>query len=210
MTMQLPIQPIKLLKGSHDDTGKTGSGCFMNVIAYLNGEPVITDQSECVCVVVRPLAIWLNDFADDAQRQQLLPFIERAMGSATRDKTELVRRAWLAVDFANEMKEIAAYAAARAAHAARAAAYAAAARAADAAAYAAADAAAYAVAAAADAADAAAAAAAAAADAAARKRIFEAGIRFLDAALPKAVIVEPLVQSRALCLVATAEEATHE
>ena len=26
------IEPIKLLKGSHDDTGTTGQGCFMNVI----------------------------------------------------------------------------------------------------------------------------------------------------------------------------------
>lgn len=195
--MQLPIQPIKLLIGSHADTGKTGSGCFMNVIAYLNGESVITDQSECVCVSIRPLAIWLNDFADDAQRQQMLPFIERAMGSATNDKTELVRRAWLTVDFANEMKGIAAAAraAAAAAHAAAAAANAARAAAARAAARAAA-AASNAAAAHVDAAD----------DAAACKRIFEAGLRFLDAALPKAIVVTPVMESRALCLVATAEK----
>ena len=29
------IEPIKLLQGSHAETGKTGMGCFMNVIAYL-------------------------------------------------------------------------------------------------------------------------------------------------------------------------------
>jgi len=83
----LNIEPIKLLKGSHADTAQTGQGCFMNVIAYLNGEPQITDQSPCVCVTVRPLAIRLNDTADDEQRQRLLPFVMRAMGSATKDKT---------------------------------------------------------------------------------------------------------------------------
>ena len=115
------IKPITLLKGSHADTGTTGQGCFMNVIAYLNGEPQITDQSPCVCPVVRPIAIWLNDYMRANERQQLLPFIMRAMGSATTDKGELVRRAWLAVDFANEMKKVSAYAYANA-HAAHAAA----------------------------------------------------------------------------------------
>ena len=51
------IKPIKLLSGTHNDTAQTGQGCFMNVIAYLNGEPQITDQSDCVCYVVRPIAI---------------------------------------------------------------------------------------------------------------------------------------------------------
>lgn len=27
--MFLPIKPIQLLKGSHPDTGQTGSGCFL-------------------------------------------------------------------------------------------------------------------------------------------------------------------------------------
>lgn len=57
----------------------------MNVIAYLNGEPQITDQSPCVCVTIRPIAIFLNDFANDEQRQRLLPFVLRAMGTATDD-----------------------------------------------------------------------------------------------------------------------------
>ena len=106
------IKPIQLLEGTHEETAQTGQGCFMNVIAYLNGEPQITDQSPCVCEVVRPLAIWLNDFMRDDERQQLIPYIHRAMGSKTDDKDELSQRAWLAVDFANEMKEIAANAAA--------------------------------------------------------------------------------------------------
>lgn len=100
------IEPIKLLKGSHSDTGDTGQGCFMNVIAYLNGEPQITDQSECVCFVVRPIAIWFNDFLRDDERHILIPFIERAMGSRTEDRKEIERRAWLAVKMAKRMSVV--------------------------------------------------------------------------------------------------------
>ena len=96
------FKPIKLLSGSHADTAKTGQGCFMNVIAYLNGETQITDQSSCVCVVVRPIAIWINDYLMDSERHILLPYIERAMGSATCDKEELFRRAGRAVRLAEE------------------------------------------------------------------------------------------------------------
>ncbi len=115
------IKPIKLLKGSHEDTGNTGQGCFMNVIAYLNGEPQITDKSECVCFVIRPIAIWLNDFITDDERHRLLPFISRAMGSRTDDKVEIERRLALVVAFANKQ---AAYAAEYAEYAKYAAGYA--------------------------------------------------------------------------------------
>jgi len=200
----LDITPIRLIAGSHSDTGKTGSGCFMNVIAYLNGEPQITDASPCVCAVVRPLAIWLNDFGlgprftptqRAANSDRLLPFVLRAQGSATDDAAERSRRAYLALDFAREMKDIAADAAADAADAAadarwsaaasRSAAEAADAAAADAAAADAADAARWSAAASRSAAEAADAADAAAADAR-HQRIFDAGIRFLGAALPPA------------------------
>jgi hypothetical protein len=165
------IKPIELLSGSHADTGTTGQGCFMNVIAYLNGEPQITDQSPCVCVTVRPIAIWLNDWLLDSERYELIPYIERAMGSATTDKSELSRRAWLAVAMASEMKQIAS---ASAAAAKRAAAPASASAAAYAPAYA---------------------SAAASADASAR--IKAAAFRFLDAALPKREQVSQEVVERA-------------
>ena len=116
----MKIEPIKLLKGSHPDTGKTGMGCFMNVIAYLNGEPTITDASPCVCVTVKPIAVWLNDFMTDAERPQLLPYIMRAMGSATSDKDTLVRRAWLCAHYAQRQADKAAAMAAWAAMAASA------------------------------------------------------------------------------------------
>jgi hypothetical protein len=81
----LNITPIRLLKGHHDDTARTGSGCFMDVAAYLNGDEVITDESPCVCSLIRPVIIAMNDTMSDEDRQTLLPFMVRAMGSATED-----------------------------------------------------------------------------------------------------------------------------
>ncbi|MGL4640600.1 MAG: hypothetical protein ACRCVX_12835 [Shewanella sp.] len=119
------IAPIKLLAGSHADTAKTGQGCFMNVIAYLNGEPQITDSSPCVCVTVRHISIGLNDRLNDTQRARMIPFIERAMGSADCDKDEFKRRLNLMVDFAKKQAGFAKSAANAAANAANAADYAA-------------------------------------------------------------------------------------
>ena len=106
------IQPIQLLSGSHADTAETGQGCFMNVIAYLNGENQITDQSPCVCYTIRPIAIMLNDLANDQQRQRLLPYVQRAMDTATEDKSTILKRVNAAVVFASTCKEIAAKSAA--------------------------------------------------------------------------------------------------
>ena len=100
------IKPITLLRGSHKDTGQTGQGCFMNVVAYLNGEAQITDQSKCVCVTIKPIAIWLNDYLRDNERVRMIPFIERALGSATTDKDELNRRLALVVTFAEQARDI--------------------------------------------------------------------------------------------------------
>lgn len=99
------IKPIKLLSGSHSDTGQTGQGCFMNVIAYLNGEDQITDCSPCVCGIARPLLSRLNDFLKDSERQEMLPYIERAMGSATDDKVEIKRRLDLLIVHGRQMGE---------------------------------------------------------------------------------------------------------
>ena len=102
------IPQIKLLAGTHPDTASTGTGCFMNVIAYLNGEPTITDQSACVCYVMRPIAIWANDWMTDDERPALLPFLLRAMGSRTDDRAEITRRLALVVEFTNKQKDFAA------------------------------------------------------------------------------------------------------
>lgn len=86
------IKPIKLLQGSHEDTGQTGQGCFMNVIAYLNGDEKITDRSSCVCPSVQSISIAMNDYSDENQRQRMLPFVLRALGSTTFDQEILKHR----------------------------------------------------------------------------------------------------------------------
>ncbi len=180
------IQPIRLLSGSHADTGHTGLGCFMNVIAYLNGEPQITDKSPCVCVTVKPIAIWLNDYMTDQERLSLIPYIERAMGSATTDQAELSRRALRAVKMAEEMSDLAAASAASAAWAERAERAASAASAAWAASAASAASAAWA-----------ASAASAASYQKIHKQIIESALRYLDDVLPKAPVCDVTVVERA-------------
>ena len=202
------IKPITLLSGSHHNTATTGQGCFMNVIAYLNGEPQITDKSPCVCVTVRPIVIWLNDFMSASERHQLLPFICRAMGSATENNAEIARRLVHVVDFANTCAKSAAESAAEAAaeavkyavkharyatecaaehaarYAAKSAAKSAAERAAERAAQCAAEHASYAAEHASYAAEHARYAAESASYAASRQPLINAGLAFLDAALP--------------------------
>ncbi|CAE6839163.1 hypothetical protein [Paraburkholderia nemoris] len=103
----LNIEPIKLLSGSHGDTAQTGSGCFMNVIAYLNGEPQITDESPCVCRSIRKPAIWINDFLNDSERHLLLPFVQRAMGTATDDEVVLRQRSEVVLEYIRDLTALA-------------------------------------------------------------------------------------------------------
>ena len=103
----LNIEPIKLLSGSHADTAQTGSGCFMNVIAYLNGEPQITDESPCVCRSIRKPAIWINDFLNDSERHLLLPFVQRAMGTTTDDETVLRQRSEVVLGYIRDLDALA-------------------------------------------------------------------------------------------------------
>lgn len=103
----LNIEPIKLLSGSHVDTAQTGSGCFMNVIAYLNGEPQITDESPCVCRAIRRPAIWINDFLNDSERHLLLPFVQRAMGTATDDEAVLRQRSEIVFEYIRDLAAMA-------------------------------------------------------------------------------------------------------
>ena len=120
------IEPIKLLKRSHPNTGETGQGCFMNVIAYLNGESQITDDSPCVCPTIRPIAIFLNDFANDEQRQRLLPYVLRAMGTRANDVDVVQNRLTAIVEYAEFSARLAAkYAAESATESAESAEYAA-------------------------------------------------------------------------------------
>lgn len=83
------IKPIRLLRGSHKETGETGSGCMMNVISYLQGDVVITDDPKGVCPIIKHVCILVNDFLHDHERQALHEYIFRAMNSAA--MTERIR-----------------------------------------------------------------------------------------------------------------------
>ena len=86
------IKPIRLLLGSHADTAQTGSGCFMNVASYLNGDEKITDRPTCVDSAVRIMMININDSLGTDDRQRLLPFVHRAMRTAGSDKETVKNR----------------------------------------------------------------------------------------------------------------------
>ena len=86
------IKPIRLLKGSHKETDAMGSGCMMNVISYLQNESVITDAPGGVDSMIRNVCISINDFMEDGERQQLTPFVFRAMNTATEDRKVWQRR----------------------------------------------------------------------------------------------------------------------
>jgi hypothetical protein len=70
--------------------------CFMEVAAWLAGEPH-SDNPSCVSPVLRKLTIGLNDAWDDEQRQLLLPFLPRVVGTAGDGRDEA--RSYLALDW---------------------------------------------------------------------------------------------------------------
>lgn len=102
----LDIKPITLLGGHHPTTARTGSGCFMDVIAYLNGDAQITDRSPCVDPVVRQLMISINDSLDVYTRQRLIPFVQRAMGTAGSDQRTQETRLVVMRDAVRSMMDV--------------------------------------------------------------------------------------------------------
>jgi hypothetical protein len=108
------IQPISLLEGDHPEAIGFGQGCFMNVVSYLNGEDVITDDSPCVCPSIRKTVIILNDnivFQDDdsieaLDRNRLLPFVERALGSRSEDPEVIAFRTVKVLEFFSDLHHL--------------------------------------------------------------------------------------------------------
>jgi hypothetical protein len=98
------INPIRLVRGGRDDTDKTGEGCIMNVIAYMQGER-ITDTPEGVCEALRILAIYVNDHCEDGERQTLLiPLVHRLMNTATANLSVVAKRFNAIWKLANELR----------------------------------------------------------------------------------------------------------
>ena len=77
------IPAIVLTQGNHEDIERTGHGCIMNVIAYLQGE-AITDHPRGVDEALRMLAVFANDHLEFGPRQTLLiPLVARLMNTET-------------------------------------------------------------------------------------------------------------------------------
>ncbi len=89
---QLPT--ITLDEGSHEDF--TDGHCAMEVVSWLAGQG-FTDAPECASKVLRSFTINLNDTWNDTDRQRLIPFLPRLVGTASDGKDEA--RSYLALDW---------------------------------------------------------------------------------------------------------------
>lgn len=86
------IEPLKLKRGPGKDF-KNGL-CFMEAVSWLDGGEA-TDKPDCACRLLGNYAIFINDMAEDHQRQKLLPFAVDMAGTASPDHYEK-RRIFLA------------------------------------------------------------------------------------------------------------------
>lgn len=76
----------------------------MNIIAYMQGEPP-SDEPAGVCDALRLLAIFVNDHAEEAERQHyLIPMIEPLMNTHTEDKSVLMMRKMLIARLLERMR----------------------------------------------------------------------------------------------------------
>ena len=99
MTMIIPerlaqLDAITLDEGSHADFDS--GHCAMEVVSWLAGLG-FTDAPECSSRVLRSYTISLNDAWGDADRQRLVPFLPRMVGTAGDGKDEA--RSYLALDW---------------------------------------------------------------------------------------------------------------
>lgn len=89
------LKNIHLAKGYH--RAKTpGEWCLTEAAAYIAGEPW-SDHPKCVSTVLTVYGMALNDSWDDDQRQKLVPFIPRLLGTANDGQDEA--RSYLALDW---------------------------------------------------------------------------------------------------------------
>jgi hypothetical protein len=88
------LDTITLEKGAHDEFAD--GHCAMEVVSWLAGLG-FTDAPECSSQVLRTFTIGLNDQWDEANRQRLVPFLPRMIGTAGDGKDEA--RSYLALDW---------------------------------------------------------------------------------------------------------------
>ena len=89
------LDELTLGSGTHHDA-TPGQWCLMEATAYLAGEPW-SDHPACVSPVLGAYGRGLNDSWDDVQRQKLVPFIPRLLGTADDGQDEA--RSYLALDW---------------------------------------------------------------------------------------------------------------
>ncbi len=89
------LDELTLGSGAHHDA-TPGQWCLMEATAYLAGEPW-SDHPACVSPVLGAYGRGLNDAWDDVQRQKLVPFIPRLLGTADDGQDEA--RSYLALDW---------------------------------------------------------------------------------------------------------------
>ena len=85
---------MTLAKGSHDSRDE--GMCAMEAVAFLAGLGH-TDAPECASPVMRAYTIGLNDAWPDEQRQRLVPYLPRMVGTAGDSQDEA--RSYLALDW---------------------------------------------------------------------------------------------------------------
>ena len=95
MTDTLNLDTLKLAVGKHNnrDTGV----CLLEATAWFAGEPN-TDHPKCVSAYLGAYGRALNDRLSDENRQKLIPFIPRLVGTANDGKDDI--RQWMAADWA--------------------------------------------------------------------------------------------------------------
>jgi hypothetical protein len=89
----------KLKQGSHPFPGKDGGTCINEAAVVAAGFPYrpirwVYDMPSCFSHPILRLAMYLNDLADDEQRQRLLPFVTR-LACADSSQVEKEREAYI-------------------------------------------------------------------------------------------------------------------
>lgn len=87
------MQGVRLSKGAHERAG--AEMCAMEMVAWLDGEPH-SDKPQCACPIIGRFVIGLNDRMRDGERNALLPFLPRIVGTRADRAAELRRAEFLA------------------------------------------------------------------------------------------------------------------
>src|SRR3990167_6721691 len=96
MEAQMNFDEVVLGSGSH--ASRADGVCLLEAVAWLAGEPH-SDSPSCACPVIAAFGRTLNDHLPDAERQALVPYITKIVGSVSTPEVER-KRAFIASDYA--------------------------------------------------------------------------------------------------------------